>query len=91
MKLVEDARNWSSWWSVRLSIVGGFVLTLLEVFPDVLSAILVSLPSEVRAALDPEHLKFIGICCVFASPVARVIRQNKLDVPAYTTAKKRRG
>jgi hypothetical protein len=85
VKLVDDARDWSKWWSVRLSITGTFILTLLEVFPDVISTIVVALPEEVRQALEPNHLKIIGIICIAASPVARVLKQSRLDDAGRST------
>lgn len=79
MKLVDDASNWTKWWSVRLSFLGGGLITLLEGFPNAISTILVALPEEVRSAVSPEHLKLIAIVCIFASPVARIIKQSNLD------------
>lgn len=79
MKLVDDASNWTKWWSVRLSFLGGGLITLLEGFPNALSTILVVLPEEIRSAVSPEHLKLIAIVCIFASPIARIIKQSKLD------------
>ena len=84
MKLVADSKNWSKWWSVRLSIVGGALLTLAEGFPHALSTIYSVLPNEVTQAVPDSVFKVIGILCVIASPIARVIKQfpdadNKAD------------
>jgi hypothetical protein len=79
MKLVDDARDWSKWWSVRLSIIGGALLTLAEGFPHALATIYSTLPTGITGTLPDGLIKVIGIICVVASPIARVIKQSKLD------------
>jgi hypothetical protein len=79
MKLVDDSRDWSKWWSVRLSIAGGFLLTFLEVFPSHVATVINTLPAEISGQVPDTIFKVIGILCVLASPVARVIKQSKLD------------
>ena len=84
MKLVDDSKNWSKWWSIRLSIVGGALLTFLELFPHALSTYFGLLPAEITQAVPDSVFKVIGILCVIASPIARVIKQfpdtdNKAD------------
>jgi len=77
--LVPDAKDWSKWWSIRLSIVGGSLLTFLELFPHHVAIVINSLPSVVTENVGSEVLKIIGIVCIVASPIARVIKQSKLD------------
>jgi hypothetical protein len=77
--LVPDAKDWSKWWSIRLSIVGGSLLTFLELFPHHVAIVINSLPSVVTENVGSEVLKVIGIVCIVASPIARVIKQSKLD------------
>jgi len=79
MKLVDNSRDWSKWWSVRLSILGGSLLTFLEAFPNAVATVINTLPHIVTSTIDEPILKGIGILCVLASPVARVIKQSKLD------------
>ena len=79
MKLVDDSRNWSKWWSVRLSIIGGALLTLAEGFPHALANIYSTLPNEVTETVPDGIIKVIGILCVIASPIARVLKQHRLD------------
>jgi hypothetical protein len=79
MKLVDDAKDWSKWWSVRLSIIGGALLTLAEGFPHALATIYSALPNEVTEAVPDGIIKAIGICCVIASPIARVLKQQLPD------------
>jgi hypothetical protein len=79
MKLVDDASNWSKWWSVRLSIIGGVLLTILEGFPHAVATVISTLPSEITGTVDESILKAIGIVCILASPIARVIKQRDVD------------
>ena len=75
MHLVDDSCNWSRWWSVRLSIIGGALLTFLEVFPSHVATVINTLPQEITSTIDEPILKGIGIVCILASPIARVIKQ----------------
>jgi hypothetical protein len=77
--LVDNSRDWSKWWSVRLSILGGALLTLAEGFPHALATIINTLPNEVIETVPDGLLKVIGIVCVLASPIARVIKQSRLN------------
>jgi predicted benzoate:H+ symporter BenE len=79
MKLVDDAKDWSKWWSVRLSILGGAILTFMDGFPNALSTVVNTLPHSVTSNIDADILRFIGIACIIASPIARVIKQSRLD------------
>jgi len=79
MKLVDDARNWSKWWSIRLSLIGGFLLAFLEAYPHAVGHIFAALPPEISGAVSQDILKGIGILCILASPVARGIRQQRLS------------
>ena len=85
MKLVENSKDWSKWWSIRFSIVGGAILTLLEAFPNVVSEIIQTLPDAITQAVGTDILKVIGIVCIIASPIARVIKQSRLDKPSDQT------
>lgn len=79
MKLVNNARDWSKWWSVRLSIIGGSILTFMDGFPNALATVVNALPHSVTSNIDEAVLRFIGIACIVASPIARVIKQSRLD------------
>jgi urea transporter len=79
MKLVDDASDWSRWWSVRLSLIGGALLTFLEAFPHAVATVISTLPSEITGTIDESILKGIGIVCILASPIARVLKQGTND------------
>jgi preprotein translocase subunit SecY len=85
MKLVENSHDWSKWWSIRLSIVGGALLTLLEVYPNVVATVIQTLPDAITDQIGTDILKTIGIVCIIASPIARVIKQSRLDKPSEAT------
>ena len=88
MRLVSDAKDWSKWWSVRLSILGGALLTFLEIYPNVVGTIIQNLPPELKSRVDSEIFRAIGIICVLASPIARIIRQSSLDEKGNQPVKK---
>ena len=88
MRLVADAKDWSKWWSVRLSILGGALLTFLEIYPNVVGTIIQNLPPELKSRVDPEIFRAIGIICVLASPIARIIKQSNLDEKGNQPVKK---
>jgi urea transporter len=79
MHLVDDASDWSRWWSVRLSLIGGALLTFLEAFPHAVATVISTLPSEITGTIDESILKGIGIVCILASPIARVLKQGTTD------------
>lgn len=79
LKLVDDSKNWTRWWSVRFSIIGGAILTFLEVYPNAVGTIVQALPPEIKGRVNPDIFRAIGIICVLASPIARIIKQSKLD------------
>lgn len=79
MKLVNNARDWSKWWSVRLSVIGGALLTLAEGFPHAIQSVVAVLPNNILETIPDGLLKVIGIVCILASPVARVVKQSRLD------------
>jgi preprotein translocase subunit SecY len=79
MKLVEDAKDWPKWWSVRLSLIGGALLTFLEAFPHAVADIVRTLPTQVTGTVDETILRAIGIVCILASPIARVLKQRTTD------------
>jgi hypothetical protein len=58
---------------------------LLEAFQNVVSEIIQTLPDAITDQVGSEILKVIGIVCIIASPIARVIKQSKLDKPSDTT------
>src|SRR5690606_6626693 len=71
--LVPEWRLWWRLWSVRLPVLGGAILTFIEAFPDAFVSFWLAAPPDIRAAIDPETIRWIGIGLVFAGAFARVI------------------
>lgn len=79
MTLIDNWRCWWRFWSVRLQIAGVFILGLLDRFPDAAISILAVLPADIRAQIDPEHIRYLGYAIIAAGVIARVVKQPKLD------------
>lgn len=77
-QLVENARDWPKLWSVRMSVLGGSLVTLAELGPSYVASVWTTLPDAFRDAVPDSVVKYIGIGLVFLSPIARVIKQEKL-------------
>jgi hypothetical protein len=78
MQLVPNWRQWPHWWSVRLQLAGTALLAAFEVFPDAIVSIWIALPSDVRAVVDPDFIRYVGYVVIVAGIIARVIKQPKL-------------
>lgn len=67
-RLVDDWRQASAWWSVRINAVGALLLPLLTMVP--------SMPPEVQAMLPPTlRAALVGLWCL-AAIAARLIAQK---------------
>lgn len=84
MTLIPDWRNWWRFWSIRLQLAGVFILSLLEGLPDAAIATLAVLPPDIRAQINPEHIRYIGYAILTTGIIARLIRQPKLHAGAAT-------
>lgn len=70
-RLVDDWRDFTRWWSVRMTALGALVSSLLIMVP--------AMPAEIQALLPPGvRLVLVGLWAA-ASIYARVARQRKLD------------
>lgn len=79
-------RVWWRLWSVRLASVGTAITSVFVAFPDAALAAWGLLPQELKSAIPPEYMPFIGIAVFAASIIARLIRQDKL--PRKTDAER---
>ncbi len=86
MQLIENAQNWYKFWSVRLSVIGATILTIVEGFPAEVHAFIANLPPFITGSVDEGVLKSVGIIFVVGSIIARVIKQQKLDKPSEPSA-----
>lgn len=76
MTLVEDARQWWRWWSVRMAALAGVVAGALVAQPQILTGLVAYVPERWR----PLASALAGVV-VFAAPtIARLIKQGgKVD------------
>lgn len=79
VRLIDNIKDWRKFWSVKLAFVGGLLLTLAEMGPSWLASVWSYLPVAFQDAVPDSVVKWIGIGFVFASPIARAIKQRKLD------------
>ena len=72
MILVDDARQWWRWWSVRLAALAGVVAGALVAQPQILTGLVAYVPEQWRPAASA----LAGIA-VFAAPtIARLVQQG---------------
>lgn len=72
MTLVDDARQWWRWWSVRMAALAGIAAGALVAQPQILTALVAYVPERWR----PLASALAGIA-VFAAPtLARLIQQR---------------
>jgi hypothetical protein len=91
MKLIADLRNlklipdWPKFyklWSVRLTFAGSIITSVLIAFPEAAISVWLTLPSDIRDALPPQFVPFLGVAIVLSSIFARVVQQPKLKEKA---------
>jgi hypothetical protein len=74
--LVDDARNWWRWWSMRLNALGLAILAWVQIDPVSVLYVWAMMPEEVKAILPPRFLVFVGLGLFALSMIARVVKQN---------------
>lgn len=73
--------NWKDAWrmsSVNLPAIGLALLTIIEAAPDAILTAYIALPADVRALIDPEHVRYAGYALIAIGAVSRIVRQPKL-------------
>lgn len=78
MKLVDDAKVWWKLWSIRLGALGTALTGLLIASPEAVLFAWNLLPQDLRAAIPPQYVPFIGVFIMGMSVVARLVKQEKL-------------
>ena len=76
--LVDEARLWWRWWSMRLNAIGLAILAWVQFDPVSVLAVWNMMPRQVQGVL-PEHA-LTGLALVFfaLAMLARIVRQPKL-------------
>lgn len=80
-RLVEDARAWHKFWSVRFSAAAAMVTAFLTLCPQWALDAWNSLPGEVKSLLPERYLTMIGVTLMVMSIIARVVRQSSVTKP----------
>jgi len=76
-RLIDDARLWWRFWSMRLAAVGAIVTAFAQWFPDMLSAGWNAIPPDMRTYLPAPLLHSIPVILFVAVMVARIVAQKK--------------
>ncbi|MEO7465775.1 MAG: hypothetical protein ABIV36_02050 [Sphingobium limneticum] len=80
MRLIDDWRQrWLKFWSVRLTLIGNGLLTVLLAFPDIARETWASLPDDLKALLPVRVAYWIPVMIFVAATFARLVRQKGSD------------
>jgi len=66
MRLVEDARHWWRWWSLRILAVAAALQAQIVLFPDAL-----------KGWLPDEWMHYIALGLLLIGAGARLVRQDR--------------
>lgn len=77
VRLINDARLWWRFWSMRLAGLGVIVTALAQWFPDTLSAAWNAIPADMRAYLPAPLLHSVPVILFGLVMVSRVVAQKK--------------
>ena len=78
MKLIENARQWYKFWSIRLSTLGAFLLSAWFAYSNEITTWWMIYAAEYFPFLSPQTIKWIGLLLVIAGQLARLIKQPQL-------------
>lgn len=76
-RLIDDARLWWRFWSMRLAVLGALVTGFVQWFPDTLASIWNAIPADMRTYLPAPLLHSIPVILFVAVGVARIVAQRK--------------
>lgn len=77
--LVEDARNWWKWWSVRVDLIGVAFAGYFMVFPGVAMDVWNQLPPDLKALIPAQWTQAISVGLLVLSLVVRTLKQKNLE------------
>lgn len=72
MTLVDDARQFWRWWSVRLAVVAGAVAGAVVNNPQILTGLVAYVPPQYRTLASA----LVGVAVALAPTLARLIKQK---------------
>lgn len=74
-RLIDEAQDWYKFWSSKLAILWGIIVTVFWNDPTLLGQLLEVMPPEVRAWLSPVVLALVAGLPIFV----RLLKQQKLQ------------
>lgn len=78
-RLINNAKDWWRFWSIRFNAAGIAVLTFAQFDPVQTLGVWNMMPGSVRAALPANLLTIIGMGLFALSMLSRVIDQRKVS------------
>lgn len=70
LKLIDEAKQWYKFWSVRLGAIGTAIVGIFTAFPEAAIHAWAILPAEMKKAIPPDYMPLIGVlvfvCAIFA-------------------------
>ena len=75
-RLIDDARLWWRFWSMRLAAFGAVTSALAQWSPDALSAAWSAIPPDMRAYFPAPLLHAIPVILFVAIMIARIVTQK---------------
>lgn len=81
LQLIDDWRQFSKFWSVRLGVIGTALTSALIASPDLALHAWNALPADLKALLPKNYIALIGVAFFVLSLVARIIKQSKPEEP----------
>ena len=76
-RLVDDARLWWRFWSIRFAAIGAAIEAFLAWFPDQARDVWNWIPADMRALLPSWLTSSLPIALFIAVMISRVVAQNK--------------
>jgi hypothetical protein len=78
VKLIDDFRCFTKFWSVRLAVIGSTLTAALIAFPEIALSVWTMMPGDLRSAFPEKYMPLIGVGIFVLSIIARAIKQERL-------------
>ena len=77
-RFVSDWKNWPKWWSTWFELAATMFFGYVAAVPDAVLKMWALLPTDVRAAVDPQYIQFAGIALIAIGSFCKVVEQMRL-------------
>ncbi len=78
MKLIDNAKQWYKFWSIKLSALGAFLMSAWFVYGDSLTLWWSEHAINYFGFLGVDAIKWIGLALVIIGQIARIVKQPEL-------------